>query len=345
MPAYEDLSTAAKGLAQHPQDHGWRGLYGLFDHGLRNSAPGLTGILVDSYHFRPISATHLLTLLGIALKLELPGAFANLVADGPYDTRLAFLEACLAENPRLLDSVLKNRQNSFTCARRFLLPQIVLSSFFPPGKNAGIRFADLGTGLGILPRQLNSRSLYERFSPDLSWPGGIPEFRELSLTCAFSIDRGPLPDLHWVSACYGQSDYYSDLFTELQCTLGDPAVQDARVHTMAVDLMDTEALADFLRSNRINAANISYVLYEMPEQTRKDILRAVVSNLDSPGILMVTEPSEELHRQGCLVELYQQGRFEPMSLCFVSDGHFIGHVIPLDDYHRYVAAYPIRYSG
>jgi hypothetical protein len=315
MLAYEDLSAAA------------------------------TGVLVDSYYYRPISATHLLTLLGIALKLELPEAFADLITDGPYDPRLAFLESCLAENPRLLDSVLQNRQNSFTCARRFLLPQIILSSFFLPGKSAGIRFADLGTGLGILPRQLNSRALYERFSPDLGWPGGIPEFRELPLACAFGVDRGPLPDLNWVSACYGQSDYYSDLLAELQLTLRDSAVQGARVESMAVDLMNTEALADFLQSNRINAANISYVLYEMPEQTREAILRAVVNNLDPPGILIVTEPCEELHRQGCVVELYQQGRIEPMSLCFVSDGHFIGHVIPLDDYNSYIDKHPIRYSA
>jgi hypothetical protein len=95
MQVPDMLTVAARGLAHHPQDHGWRHLYRLFAYGLENSACELQRILTDSYRARPTSATHLLTLLGIALQFETPIAFGHLVAEDSYERRLLILERTL----------------------------------------------------------------------------------------------------------------------------------------------------------------------------------------------------------------------------------------------------------
>jgi hypothetical protein len=344
MPSLEDLHTAAKGLAEHPQDHGWRTIYRLFDHALRHSAPQLEQLLSDCYTSRPSSPTHLLTLLGIALKLEFPADFALLIEDRSYDYRATQLEIVLGQNLDTFRKILLNRQNSFTCARRFLVTQVLLTSYFRRSQGVTLNFADLGTGLGILPRQLNSRRLYERFGPDLAWPGGIADFVHIPLASVFALDKGPFPDLDWVHACYGNSGYYAELYEELLSTIADPDVMNAQVTFADVNLLDTEAVARFIAINKINVASMTYVLYELPVEQRRLVLEAVISQLRPPGLLIVTEPCEELRRQGCVVELYRHSSLEPLTLCFISDGHFKGQVIPLDDFERFVSTHPIKYQ-
>ena len=225
------------------------------------------------------------------------------------------------------------------------MPQVILGAYFGNVNGTGLRFADLGTGLGILPRQLNSRAQYETFAADLHWPSGIPEFRPLPLAVAYGIDRGPWPDGDWVHACYGPSRYYAHLYEELRLALQDEVVRAADVRYHEVNLTDPEALVRFIRLNEINAANLSYVLYELEESTRDGIVELVRKELSPPSLLIVTEPRDELHREGCIVEVYVGQSGPPMQLCFVSDGHFKGHVLPLDDYADFFGRFPIRFRA
>jgi hypothetical protein len=345
MLSFQDLSSAAKGLAEHPQDHGWRTIYRLFDYSLRRSAPELKSLLLDCYTARPTSPTHLLTLLGIALKLKAPSDFASLNSDSSYGHRMIQLEVVLAQDSEFFRNILLSRQNSFTCARRFLVVQVLLGAYFTDHGVPAPRFADFGTGLGILPRQLNSGNLYKYFSPDLIWPGGIPAFKPVELESIFAMDRGPLPDLDWVRACYGTSSYYANLYRELLFTLADPGVIGSKARFGDLDLVDVDVVGRFIDERRINIANMTYVLYELPSDKRERVLEAIVSHLHPPGLLIVTEPCDELHQQGCIVTLYEHNSLDPLVLCFVSDGHFRGSVIPLDNYWDVMAAHPIKYQS
>ena len=139
------LRVAAEGLAHHPHDHGWRSLYALFSYGLYNSATHLTKVLLEAYTARPVSATHLLTLLGISLKLEAAEQFPYIASDAPLDLRLSVLEEIMRQQSMAISPLLLSRQNSFTCARRFLVSRVILSAYFSHYTEK-IRFADLGTG-------------------------------------------------------------------------------------------------------------------------------------------------------------------------------------------------------
>lgn len=344
MSPLETLRAAADGLARHPHDHGWRSLYELFLYGLNNSAPQLKCSLTDAYEARPLSATHLLTLLGIALKANSGDQFAYLVGTQPLIERLSVLESVLRAHSQHISSLLLSRQNSFTCARRFLVPRVLLSAYFAKHGTMNIVFADLGTGLGILPRQLNSRSQYDKFAAELIWPGGVPQYQPLPISSAFGVNRSPMPSLDWVHNCYGLSDYYDTLYHELKVSLNDPEVRQAPVEYHELDLLDETALAMFIREHEINTVNLSYVLYEMEPERRMQVIRIVTRELCPPALLLVTEPREELHREGCVVEVFSDNNLHPLSICFVSDGHFKGHVLPLDDYTQFIRKYPITFQ-
>jgi hypothetical protein len=107
----------------------------------------------------------LLTLLGIALKEIAPGPFESIVTGSSANARLAVLEKTLDHYKAEISKIIRTRQNSFTSARRFLVPQVILSAYFAQQDGQEARFADFGTGLGILPRQLNSP---EQFSSENS---------------------------------------------------------------------------------------------------------------------------------------------------------------------------------
>jgi hypothetical protein len=264
--------------------------------------------------------------------------------DSPIDGRLYILEELLDRHQSRISAIIQSRQNSFTSARRFIVPQVFLSAYFTRLAGFEAVFADFGTGLGILPRQLNSADQFDRFAPDLIWPKGIPAFRRIPIVARHGVDRGPMPDLDWVRACYGQSDYYFKLFGELVSSLDEPEVKEAEVICTELDLLDYDALSIFIHRNRVNAANLTYVLYEFDRRKRAELIDFLVRELHPPGALIIAEPNQELHGQGAVVEFFHNGDSSPLTLCYVSDGHYKGYVIPLDEYESFSLEYPIAYE-
>jgi hypothetical protein len=341
----EAFQNAATGLAEHPQDHGWRDLYRVFSHGLDRSAPNLTATVLAHHSARPTSsATHLLTLLGIALKESAPGSFESIISDRSAEFRLDALEEALSHHQAEISEIITRRQNSFTSARRFLVPQVLLSAYFAQQDGQEARFADFGTGLGILPRQLNSPEQYGAYASDLVWPNGVPSFRQIPLAARLGVDRGPMPDLNWVHACYGKSEYYAHLYNELLHTIASSEVKKADVGYAEIDLLNFGSVADFIREHKVNVASLSYVLYELESAKRSAIVKMLVSELYPPGVLLVSEPHKELHSQGVVVEFYHSGNDTPQTVCYVTDGHYKGYILPLEDYDAFVEEYPIEYK-
>jgi hypothetical protein len=341
----ESVAHAAHRLGQHPQDHGWRELFRLLDYGFQAASYPLRRTIRNSHAGRPTTGhAHLITVLAIAVKSVAPASLSELTGTAPAAARLSLLDAILVAHDEEIQRILSERQNSFTAARRFLLPQVILGARFS-GACAPCRFADLGTGLGILPRQLNSRSLYERFAPDLRWPMGTPLFRPVPLEARFGVDRGPMPDLSWVTTCYGPSTYYSDLYDELLFVMGLSEVRDAHVDYTELDLLDSAKLSNFMESRRVNAVNVGYVLYEMEPSRRVEILRVLQSSLHPPGVVVVSEPNQDLTQPGCEVRLYDHAHPSGLSICAVSDGHFRGTVIPMDGFDAFSRVYRIMFSS
>jgi len=200
LSALSAIRTAADRLGRHPQDHGWRDLYRLISHGLSGSAPLLKKLVLEHHSIRRDSSpAHLITLLGISLKLVAAELLDELrSATGP-ESCVASLESTLAEHRETINSILRSRRNSFTGTRRFLAPQVLLGAYFAD-TGATVGFADLGTGLGVLPRQLNARALYDVFKTGLRWPEGTPAFRAIPFRSRFGVDHGPLPEIEALSA-------------------------------------------------------------------------------------------------------------------------------------------------
>lgn len=345
MGSIEGFRIAARGLGEHPQDHGWRELYRLFSYGLDRSAPNLTATALSHHRARPtLSETHLLTLLGIAFKTIAPQSVEFILERRSPELRLKALEEIIERNHVQISKVIRNRQNSFTSARRFLVPQVLLGAYFAREGIEEVRFADFGTGLGILPRQLNAPEQYKEFSSDLIWPNGVPSFRPIPLSVRLGVDRGPMPDLSWVHACYGESDYYAHLYTELLHALSASEVETVEVEYEEIDLLDFKAVTSLIHERRINVANLTYVLYEMEWSKRSEIVEMLAGALYPPAILVISEPHRELHTQGAIVEFFHSGESTPQTLCFVTDGHYKGYVLPLDDYGTFIEKYPIEYS-
>jgi hypothetical protein len=333
------VHEAATALGGHPQDHGWREFYRLLAFSIERRSPALLSLVDAVIAARPdFAAAHMVTMLGIAVKAADPERFTQFTDPTPPEQRLVSLERLLDERAATVTGLIAARQNSFTGTRRFLLPQVLLSAYFT---DRTVRFADFGTGLGALPAQLNSPALYRRFAPGLRWPDGIPAYRPIPLAARFGVDRSPLPDRTWVASCYGPSDYYEGLFRELMEIMEHPEVKRANVEYVALDLLDTEALQAFLRRERINAVNLSYVLYELSTENRGRVLTALREALSPPGVVTVTEPERELSQQGCTVKFLESGRDKPWRLVHVSDGHFKGTVRPLEDFREFTTVHPI----
>lgn len=342
MSILQEIGLAASRLGRHPHDHGWRQLYQLFGYGLERSAPALVDTILTYRGVRASSsAAHLVTLLGIAVKAVDPGRFDRLVGTGQDDLRLQILERVLTWHQEEIGRILSVRQNSFTAARRFLVPQALLgaSLFQMPGRT--VNFVDLGTGLGVLPRQLNSTTLYERFIGDLVWPDRQPAFTRIPLASRFGVDRGPLPDLGWVHSCYGSSGYYDDMYQELLMTLRCADVRRAVVRYVPLDLLDRDAVAQFVRRYRINAVNLCYVLYELTAPRRRELIDLLADVLRPPRIIVAMEPQDELTGPGCTVTYWDESLTGQLEVCAVSDGHFRGRVVPRSGYTTFVDRYPI----
>lgn len=334
------FQAAARRLGDHPQDHGWRELYRLFAAGLAGGqAPRLAAVVSAARSARPDSGDeHLVTLVGIALRLVADAAFPGLTGSHPVETRLATLERLLATHGDRIVWLVTQRQNSFTSPRRFLVSQLLLARYFNVHQRPA-RVADLGTGLGVLPRQLNSARVFTRFASDLQWPDGVPPFRPIPLQRRYGVDRGPLPDLDWVRACYGPSAYYDERFQELLEVLALPEVAGAEVELVELDFTDPAALREFLTEHRINAVNLCYTLYEIPPPERGRVLSVLRDTLPTPGLIIVTEPNQDLARSGCVVSVHDttQPAIPWQPVCTVSDGHFRGgRVERLAGYHEFL---------
>ncbi|MEU5874157.1 hypothetical protein AB0A73_21705 [Glycomyces sp. NPDC047369] len=339
------LRDAAVRLGAHPQDHGWRELYRLFAVALAApaSAPVFAAAAVEGAAARPESGdSHLVTVLGIALKTVCPDRFAFLVAPASVEARVAALEAIALKHGGALADMVRERQNSFTGARRFLVPQVLLAAMsrnLPEGE--GLRLCDLGTGLGLMPRQLNTPELFERFAADLPWPHGVPAYRPIRLESRRGVDRDPLPDEMWVTACHGASSYYRVILDELQECVSHPQVRTAPVAVSAVDLLDVGALRSFLAGHRISAVTLTYTLYQLAPTHRAQVLDVLSDSLALPGIVVVIEPDRELSAQGCSVTVTEAARGRRWRVAHVSDGHFIGRVSPLEDFDAFAREFPI----
>jgi hypothetical protein len=321
-------------------------LYRLFAYGLDLETTELADAVITFRKARSeCSFTHLLTLLGIAVKEVAAEAFESLIEPAtPAAERLSVLEATLRDNGEEIAGILAVRQNSFTAARRFLVVQVLLGAYFRIPPAYPVNFADLGTGLGILPRQLNSRVLFERFSRDLRWNGRKPAFRAVPLAARFGVERGPRPDLRWVRACYGATHYYRELFRELEMSRRVREVEEADVAYEEFDILEYGELARFIDRRQINVVNLSYVLYEIDADRRNRIIDVLNESLFPPKLIIVTEPGAELTRPGCTVSLHDDSRTGSQRLCIVSDGHFRGDVQPLQDYASFVSRYPIPFA-
>ncbi|GLZ02845.1 hypothetical protein Acsp03_03120 [Actinomadura sp. NBRC 104412] len=342
---FDRFESAAREMGNHPQDHGWRDFYRLVGYGLAAPSAELRRILALCHGSQPAhSATHLISLVGIAIKTVRPDALPLIYRAPSMKERLRLLEETVGEHGDDIRRLVSMRRNSFTGARRFLVPQAILSAFFRGHEGDGITFADFGTGLGILPRQLNCETLYRTFAPDLVWDDGIPRFRPIPLRSSLGVDRGPMPDLEWVRSCYGPSDYYDELFSELTFTLDVLADEGGPVRFHEVDLVDDEALTAFLRDNAVHAGNLSYVLYEISMAMRAKLVRTLREGLRPPGLLIVTEPHGELTRQGCDVLVYCRDRQDPYRVCAVSDGHFKGKVTRLEHYREFFDRHPVTFD-
>lgn len=345
--AVDDMQAAARRLGRHPQDHGWRELYRLFAYGLAHpaAAPTLAGIATTARARHPErSAVHLVTLLGIAVNLLAGETTAGVLGDRPPADRLGWLEHLLHRHRQQIDRILAQRQNSFTGARRFLVPQVLLSAYFAR-QDRPARFADLGTGLGVLPRQLNSKTLFERFTYDLAWPDGYPVYQPIPLEARYGVDRGPFPDLAWVRSCYGPSAYYTAQFHELVEIRAMAEVEHADVEYHELDLTDISSLRRFIAAHRVNAVNLCYTLYEVEPPKRAAIVESVAGALSEPGLMIVTEPLGDLTLPGCTVTVRDRAHPVPRPLCAVSDGHFRGRVTPLAGYREFLEHYPIRFAS
>lgn len=339
-----DARAAAQMLGRHPHDHGWREIYRVIAHAFADSSSALAPV---AHEFRALRAfdsdSHFLTLLGIAIRAVAPDILPRLGIDDDLDKRMSILDRAVRHHEAHIRRLVLHRRNSFTSARRFLVPQVLLSAYFAAA-TAPVRFADLGTGLGILPRELNSAAVFDRFAGDLPWPDGVPRFRPIPLAARFGVDRGPLPDFAWVRACHGVSPYYDRLFDELLLAFELTEPTAAGVRYDEVDLLDGDRLTGFLRGGAIGVANLSYVLYELRPETRLEIIEAALDAMASPGVVVVTEPHDELAGAGCTVTVYGH-HHDPLRVLDVSDGHFRGQVRPGPDYDAFLARFRVAFDA
>ncbi|WP_210586757.1 hypothetical protein [Streptomyces sp. GESEQ-35] len=328
----QSLLTALAEMRQHQQgNHGWSLFHECLSEVARSEASaGLDQLLSAMWQRRPhISDAHAITLLGIAVRqlaLQDRGLADVFRAELSASRRVPALARALSEQALDVLRLMDSHSNSYTGARRFLLPQLVIGAFAAFRNIRRVRLLDLGTSVGLLPRQLNNKVVYDRFAGDLRWhPAPLP-FRIIPLEFVGGVDRPPLPTLDWVRTCHGPSDYYEQRFEEVQWSLGQAETAGTRMALRPLDILDFPALAAFLRAHHINVVTCSFVLYQYDDDTRNRIVETVMGALGTPGMLLSMEPSHALARMGCVVHAYQDGSTRPLHVADVSDGHFMGTV-------------------
>lgn len=340
----ESLFHALTDMQQHQQgNHGWSVLHealGLAAADSRtHSGSGseeLDRLLSEVWRARPrISDSHLITLLGIALRNVAdtdPDAAQVFRPELPGPVRAGLLTTTVARHHEVITAMIMEKSNSYTGARRFLVPQLLLGAYAEHHRMAETRLLDIGTSIGLLPRQLNNRMVYDRFAPGLRWFPAGPEYREIPLTVRFGIDAPPLPTLDWVRGCHGPSDYYSERFSEVVWSLEQTTEEAGKTCIQALNILDLPTLAEFIRSHRINVATCNFVLYQYDQPTRERIIATVTGALHRPGLFLSMEPGSELRRMGARVVGYRAGGTSPLHLAEVSDAHFLGQVTTGPDF-------------
>lgn len=331
----DSLLNALTDMQHHQQgNHGWS----VFHESLSllagsRSGPGsaeLDLLLSTVWQARPrISDSHLITLLGIAFRavaMDHADAARVFRAELPGAERAGILSDVFRRHRADIAALVTGQSNSFTGARRFLVPQLVLGAYAAHHRITDVRLLDIGTSLGLLPRQLNNRAVFDRFAPDLKWHPAAPEYRHIPLTARFGIDRAPLPTLNWVQDCHGPSGYYTERFAEVAWSLDQTTSAGDGLHIRELDMLDLPGLAELIRSHHINVATCNFVLYQYDESVREKVIATVTESLDRPGLLLSMEPSHDLHRMGAHVHGYRAGSTVPLHLADVSDAHLLGQV-------------------
>jgi hypothetical protein len=318
-------------LARHPQGHhGWVKVHAALSTVHTQGCCSLERILATTWSIRPhISDAHLVTLLGVAVRqLALcdPTAAAVVYDGTDASTRATLLRNVLDEQEDAINGLLRQHSNSFTGARRFLVPQLIVGGFAACHGVENVRLLDLGTGAGLLPRQLNNRVVFERFSADLRWVPSTPPYLPIPLSGRYGVDLDPLPTLDWVRACYGPSTYYDERLQELLWSLEQtaPAADDAVL--LPLDMLNVTELTDFLRQHRINVVTCNFVLFQYDIAVQREIIRCVVKSIDHPGLLLTMDPIQDLKRPGARVTGYLSPEDHPLHLGDVSDAHLMGTV-------------------
>ncbi|MEU5811007.1 hypothetical protein [Streptomyces sp. NPDC047718] len=319
-------------MQQHEQgNHGWSVVHeSMALLAGSGSAPDLDRLVESVRRARPrMSTSHLITLIAIALRTAAaqdPRAGALFSPELPPSDRAVLLSQTLGEHRDLVTAVLTGRSNSFTGARRFLVPQLLLGSWAAHRGIDGVRLLDVGTGIGLMLRQLNNKVVFDRFAPELEWSPCTPPYRTLPLEARHGIDAPPLPTLDWVRACHGPSAYYDDRFSEVLWSLRQTAPADGTFTVSALDVLDLPALTRYLRTHRINVVTCNFVLYQYDESTRGQVIEAIREALDPPGLLLGMEPRDGLRRMGARVEAHPTGSAGPLHVADVSDAHVVGRV-------------------
>ncbi|MEV6964421.1 hypothetical protein AB0M47_04835 [Hamadaea sp. NPDC051192] len=327
-PHHASMSATLAQIVGHQQGHhGWSQLYAALHHLHRLQHPPLRRLLETCWQRRPhISDVHLITLLSIAVRdlaLRHGDHISVFRPDLTMPQRSDLLANLLTEHEDSLADAASDHSNSFTGARRFLVPQLLLGHFAARHNLTDVRYLDLGTSIGLMPRQLNSRTVFEQFAPDLTWRPGQPAYVDIPLSARYGVDAHPLPTLDWIRSCYGPSTYYQDRFSELLWSLDQTA--DVHVDINALNILDLPRLARHIRDRQINAVTVSMVLYQYDDITRRRVIAAVVESLTTPGILLTMEPAHGLLQPGCHIDAYLAGSHKPIPVAAVSDAHFIGH--------------------
>jgi hypothetical protein len=334
VPLRESLLAAALSMSRHPQDHGWRQLYADIAEILATDPEPLLDLARNVPRIDDLAPAYVVGLLAISLQQawDRSGSGSDPVARRLPQGEIAPLAAHLGPT---IGFTLAQHRNSFTGVRRFLVPQVLLARHFARQQPADINFLDIGTGLGLLPRQLDSPACFDRFTADLTWPRTAPDFTRIGLSSRFGMELSPLPDLDWVRRCYGPSPYYDHMFEEILETLKIPEVQDASFTPVDRDACDVSALAEFISANSIRAVTAVYSLYQYSAEIRREIDRAISGSLPEGGIFINIEPHPTLGQPGCIVHIWLPGKRDRLTVCSVSDGHFRGRVIAGEDYDKF----------
>lgn len=308
--------------------HGWDALHTLLYDLMAAGDAALDSLLQRVWSERPhVSDAHLITLMSISVKsLVLRDEKLREIFDGtaPRLHRRELLAEIVAQNSDSIGSLLTDRSNSFTGARRFLLPQLVIGNYAARHNIDRVRLLDIGTGIGLLPRQLNNEEVFGRFAPGLRWsPAALP-WVKIPLEVRAGIDSHPLPSLEWVSSCYGPSEYYEDSFRELLWSLERTAGAAGDIDMKSLDMLDAEELGGLLRSRRFNVVTCNFVLFQYAEHIRDQVISVVLDNMARPGLFLSMEPSHDLKRQGSRITAYLPGQGGALHIADAEDAHFRG---------------------